>query len=93
MATTNIFKRLKNGERINSDDQDGYKLREASSATRKLLRKMNNAEKATEVRHYLSPITETKLDEVWSFSHLCISITGKTSSLLKMSLSIFAALS
>ncbi|UAY55072.1 hypothetical protein [Arachidicoccus terrestris] len=63
MATTNIFKRLKNGERINGDDQDGYKLRETSSATRKLLLKMNNAEKPTEVRRYLSLITETKIDE------------------------------
>lgn len=63
MATTNIFKRLKNRERINGDDQDGYKLRETSSATRKLLLEMNNAEKPTEVRRYLSLITETKIDE------------------------------
>lgn len=63
MQTTDIFKRLRSGETISPNDQDGYKMREASFATKKLLVQMNTATEPGEIRSILSQITATKIDE------------------------------
>lgn len=63
MQTTDIFKRLRNGETISPNDQDGYKMREASFATKKLLVQMNTATEPEAIRSFLSQITETEIDE------------------------------
>ncbi|WEK71166.1 MAG: sugar O-acetyltransferase [Candidatus Chryseobacterium colombiense] len=58
-----IFERLKNGETISSNDPNGYKLREASYATKKLLIQMNNSADPAEIRTILSLITNSEIDE------------------------------
>lgn len=63
MQTTTIFERLKNREIILPKDKDAYKLREASFATKKLLIEMNNSSNPAEIRHFLSQITNTEIDE------------------------------
>jgi len=57
-----IFSRLRNGEAISSNDPEGYKLREASYATKKLLVRMNNSADPEEIRDVLSLITTTDID-------------------------------
>lgn len=59
----NIFERLKEGETISSNDNEAYKMREASFATKKLLVEMNNATNPAEIRNLLSKITDTDIDE------------------------------
>lgn len=59
----NIFERLKKGETISSNDNEAYKMREASFATKKLLVEMNNATNPAEIRNLLSKITDTDIDE------------------------------
>ena len=61
--TGDIFERLKNGESIQSGDPHGYKLREASYATKKLLVEMNNSSDPAEIRNFLSQITDSEIDE------------------------------
>lgn len=63
MQTTDIFKRLQNGETIPPSDPEAYKMIEASLATKKLLVQMNNAINPNEVRNFLSQITGTEIDE------------------------------
>lgn len=60
---TDIFKRLRNGEIISSDDPEAYKMREASFATKKLLIQMNSTADPNEVRSLLSQITGSEIDE------------------------------
>lgn len=63
MQTKKIFERLKNGEIISSTDNDAYKMREASFATKKLLIEMNNASDPAEIRNFLCQITDSEIDE------------------------------
>ncbi len=63
MQTTTIFERLKNGEIISSTDKDAYKMREASFTTKKLSVEMNNASNPTEIRNFLSQITDSEIHE------------------------------
>lgn len=63
MQTTDIFKRLRNGETIFPNDPQAYKMREAAFATKKLLIQMNNTADPNEVRDLLSQITNSEIDE------------------------------
>jgi len=63
MKAADIFERLKNGEVISSDDTEAYKIQEASFATKKLLVQMNSTADPNEVRHLLSRITGSEIDE------------------------------
>jgi len=63
MQTTDIFKRLRNGETIFPNDPQAYKMREAAFATKKLLLQMNNTADPNEVRDLLSQITNSEIDE------------------------------
>lgn len=58
-----IFERLKNGETIAANDPQGYKLRAASYATKKLLVQMNNSAEPVEIRTILSQIINSEIDE------------------------------
>ena len=58
-----IFERLRNGEAILSNDPEAFKIREASFATKKLLVQMNNSSDPAEIRHLLSQITGSEIDE------------------------------
>jgi len=58
-----IFERLRNGETILPGDPQAYKMREASYATKKLLVQMNDSADPEEIRHLLSQITGTEIDE------------------------------
>lgn len=60
---TTIFKRLQNGEIISATDNEAYKMREASFATKKLSIKMNNSSDPLEIRNLLSQITATEIDD------------------------------
>ena len=63
MQKTDIFERLKNGETIPASDNDAYKMREASFATRELSVQMNNSSDPDQIRNLLSQITATEIDE------------------------------
>lgn len=63
MQTKNIFERLKNGEIISPTDNEAYKMREASFATKKILIEMNNSSNLAEIRNFLSQITDSEIDE------------------------------
>jgi acetyltransferase-like isoleucine patch superfamily enzyme len=58
-----IFERLRNGETIASNNPEAFKLRKASFATKKLLVQLNNASDPAEIRHLLSEITGSAIDE------------------------------
>ena len=58
-----IFERLRNGETIPPNDQEAFKMREASFTTKKLLVQMNNSSDPAEIRDLLSQITGSKIDE------------------------------
>jgi len=58
-----IFERLKKEKSISSDDPQGYRLREASFATKALLIPMNNSVDPNEIRDLLSQITGSAIDE------------------------------
>lgn len=60
--STDIFERLKAGETIPANDPMGYKLKEESYATKKLLNKMNNSIDPAEIRALLSQITNSEID-------------------------------
>jgi len=62
METKTIFDRLRSGETITANDPEGYKLREASFATKKLVIQMNNSSDPEEVRNFLSQITGNEID-------------------------------
>ncbi len=59
----NIFSRLKKGKTISHLDPQAYQMREASFTTKKLLIEMNNASNSSEIRNFLSQITDTEIDE------------------------------
>lgn len=61
--TKNIFERLRNGDTIPAGDPDAYQMRDASYATKALLLKMNCTSDPAEIRHLLSEITGTEIDE------------------------------
>ena len=63
METIDIFERLRNGETISPNDPQAYQMREASFATKKLLLQMNNSSNPEEIRHLLSQITNSEVDE------------------------------
>jgi len=63
MDRADVFERLKNGETIHADDSQGFKMREASYSTKKLLVQMNNSANPSEVRSLLSQITGSEIDE------------------------------
>ena len=58
-----VFEQLKGGETISPINPEVYKLREASYATKKLLVQMNNSSDPVEIRHLLSQITGSEIDE------------------------------
>ncbi|MCC8089363.1 MAG: sugar O-acetyltransferase [Rikenellaceae bacterium] len=58
-----IFERLRKGETIPADDPEGYKMREASYATKKLLVRLNDSSDPAEVRKLLGQITGTTIDD------------------------------
>lgn len=63
MQTLDVFERLRNGETIAPNDPDGYKMREASFATKKILVQMNNSSNPDEIRNLLGQITNAEIDE------------------------------
>lgn len=63
METKSIFERLRDGETISTNDPEGYKMRDASFATKKLLIQMNNSSSPTEIRALLSQITGSEIDK------------------------------
>ena len=63
METKDIFDRLRQGETIHPTDPEGFKLREASYATKELLIKMNNSSNPSEIRDLLSQITASEIDK------------------------------
>lgn len=58
-----IFERLRNGETIPANDPEGYKLREASFATKSLLVQLNNSSNPAEINSILSQITSSEIDK------------------------------
>jgi acetyltransferase-like isoleucine patch superfamily enzyme len=58
-----IFERLRNGEIIQSNDPEAFKMREASFSTKKLLVQMNNSSDPAEIRDILSQITGSQIEE------------------------------
>ena len=62
MKTKSIFERLRDGETIHANDPEGFKLRDASFETKKLLVQMNNSSSPTEIRNLLSQITGSEID-------------------------------
>jgi acetyltransferase-like isoleucine patch superfamily enzyme len=63
MQTKTIFERLKEGETILSNDNEAYKMREASFATKKISVQMNNSTDPVEIRNLLSQITASEIHE------------------------------
>ncbi len=63
MNLLDIFKRLRNGETIPSNDPQGYRMREASYNTKALLVKMNNSADPAEIRSLLGQITDSVIHE------------------------------
>lgn len=62
-ATLGVFERLRNGETIQPNDPEAFKMREASYATKELLIRMNNTSDPAEIRDLLGRITESEIDE------------------------------
>lgn len=58
-----IFEQLRNGEAIEANNPEAYRLREASFAIKKFLVQMNNSSDPDEIRDLLSQITGSKIDE------------------------------
>jgi acetyltransferase-like isoleucine patch superfamily enzyme len=63
MQTIDIFERLSKGETILPNDPEGYRLREESFITKKLLIQMNNTPDPEEIRKLLSQMTGSEIDE------------------------------
>jgi acetyltransferase-like isoleucine patch superfamily enzyme len=63
MKSKSIFDRLREGETIHASDPEGFKLRDASFATKELLVQMNNSSNPTEIRNLLSQITGSEIDK------------------------------
>lgn len=62
-SAKDIFQLLKEGQTVLSDHPETYKLRDASFETKKLVTKMTNSADPKEIRHYLSLITNSVIDE------------------------------
>lgn len=62
-SPNDIFHRLRKGETLSPDDPQGFKLREASYLTKKLLVPMNNSSDPNEIRKILRQITGTDVHE------------------------------
>jgi acetyltransferase-like isoleucine patch superfamily enzyme len=58
-----ILERLKKNKNISSDDPQGYRLQQASLATKALLVPMNNSADPKEIRNLLSQIIGSVIDE------------------------------
>ena len=58
-----IFERLRAGETISANDPMGYKLREESYTTKKLLNLMNSSSDPAEIISLLSQITNSEIDQ------------------------------
>jgi len=58
-----IFQQLREGETIAPNHPQGYQLRNASFATKKLLVQLNNSADPGEIRNLLSQITGSTVDE------------------------------
>lgn len=67
METTDIFKRLGNGQVVLPDDPQAYRMQEAAFATKKLLIQMNGTADPEEARNLLSQITGSEIDESTTF--------------------------
>jgi acetyltransferase-like isoleucine patch superfamily enzyme len=63
MKPKSVFERLLSGETIPANDPEGYKMRDASYATKKLLIQMNNSASPAEVRDLLGQITGSEIDK------------------------------
>lgn len=57
-----IFERLKDGDTIQSNDPEGYKMREASYETMRLVKQMNTSSDPKTIRQLLSQITDSTID-------------------------------
>jgi acetyltransferase-like isoleucine patch superfamily enzyme len=58
-----IFERLRNGQVIPPNDPEGFKLRDASFATKKLLVQLNNSSNPQQIRDLLRQITASEIDD------------------------------
>lgn len=63
MCNVDLFKRLRIGEVIKSNDPQGYRMREESYCTKMLLTRMNNSADPSEIRELLGQITGSVIDE------------------------------
>jgi len=61
--TTDIFNRLKAGEPIRLNDPEYFKINEVVNRTIKLSQQLNTATDTERIRHYLSEIIGTKIDD------------------------------
>lgn len=61
--TKDIFERLREGETILPDDPQAHKMRAASYETKVLLKQMNYTCDPDEMRHLLSKITGSRIDD------------------------------
>jgi acetyltransferase-like isoleucine patch superfamily enzyme len=58
-----IFGQLREGQTVEANNPEAYKLREASFANKKLLLQLNNSSDPAEIRDLLSKITGSEIDE------------------------------
>ncbi|WP_020530344.1 sugar O-acetyltransferase [Flexithrix dorotheae] len=63
MERTTIFNRLKRGETISSNDPQRKELRDASFATIKMVRKMNNSTNPNDAKKLLGQIIGSEIDQ------------------------------
>lgn len=63
IETTDIFKRLRNGESVPFSDPQYSKIGQACNDTKKLLLQMNGTAEPNEVRSLLSQITGSEIDK------------------------------
>ena len=63
MEMKDVFEKLKVGETILASDPQAYRLREESYATKALLLKMNSTSDPSEIRAFLSEITDSEIHE------------------------------
>ena len=63
MKETDVFERLRNGETIQPNDPEAYKMIAASYETKKLVLQMNQATEPDEIINLLSQITNSEIDK------------------------------
>ena len=61
--TKDIFEQLRNGETIEANHLEAYKLRDASYGIKQLLIQMNHSSDPVEIRELLSEITGSEIDK------------------------------